>query len=614
VLDAQAIVDKCRVMQRRFRESDGCWQDVLAARRGDLDQVFPDMVSEDWPKPIIANFVDVAARDLAEVIAPLPSFNCSSTSMTSEPAKKFADKRSKIAQNYVTNSRLSVQMLVGADHYLTYGRTVFYVEPDFEARLPRVTVEDPMGGYPEFDRWGRCTAYTKRFFKEAAVLAELYPECAEQILKSQPDEKTGQYGETQLELIRYCDDKQLSLVLVAEMPLMLEEIPNMLNECPVVIGHRPWLDMSKPRGQFDDVIWMQLARDTLAKLQLQAVERSVQAPLAVPTDVQDIAFGPDAIIRTATPDKVRHVGADINPISFQEGNVLLDEMRQGTRYPGVRSGGSDASVITGKGVQALLGGFDSQVKAAQLVMQLAFTDVMRLCFKMDEKFWPNLTKEVRGVQNGAPYQISYKPSRDIAGDTSVDVSYGFAAGMDPNRAVVLLLQLRAEKLFSRDYFARQLPFDLNVTDEAIRVAVEDTREALFQSIYGYVQAIPALAESGQDPSGPVLKVADLVKRLQRGEQIEDVVVRVFAPQANEPGPVGGPDSGGPPGGPPAPGGPGMGGPGGGSVPPSGLMRGVSPGQAGQAPGGRPDLSVMLAGLNPSGSPAMSAYTMRRRRV
>lgn len=614
MLDADQIVKKCRSLERRFRETDEVWRNVLAVRRGDLDLVFPDLVSEDWPKPIISNFVDIAARDLAEVIAPLPAVNCSSTSMTSDAAKKFADKRAKIAQNYVQYSRLDVQMLTGADHYLTYGLGVLYIEPDFECSLPRMTIEDPMGGYPEYDRWGRCSAYTKRMYREAGILAELYPEHVDEILKLDRDlAKTPvDSGENKLEIIRYCDGTQITLVLVAERPIVLESVVNKLGECPVVIGHRPWVDMSKPRGQFDDVIWVQLARDILAKLQLEAVTKTVQAPLAVPMDVQEVAYGPDAVIRTNSPEKVKHVGLDLSPSSFQEESILLDEMRTGTRYPGVRTGGTDASIITGKGVQALLGGFDSQVKAAQLVFQIAFTDAIRKCFMMDERYWPNKTKEIRGQQNGTPFELSYKPSKDINGAWDCDVSYGFAAGLDPNRAVVLLLQLRAEKLFSRDYFARQLPFELNVVDEQTKVAVEDTREALFQAIYGYVQAIPALAQSGQDPSGPVVNVARMVKLLQRGNQVEDVVAEVFAPQPPPGGQLG---PGGPQGGPGAGdlSGGGMA-PGGGGLSPGGLMRGVAPGQAGEAPGGRPDLKVMLAGLNPSGNPSMSSYVMSRRRA
>jgi hypothetical protein len=52
-------------------------RDVLSVRQGDLSKVYPSMFSEDYPKPLVANFIDVAARDLAEGMAPLPSFNCS---------------------------------------------------------------------------------------------------------------------------------------------------------------------------------------------------------------------------------------------------------------------------------------------------------------------------------------------------------------------------------------------------------------------------------------------------------------------------------------------------------------------------------------------------------
>lgn len=70
-------------------------------RAGDVSNVLPGMFPDDWPRPIIANFVDITARDLAEVIAPLPSVNCSAGHMVSERAKKFTAKRTKIAHWYV---------------------------------------------------------------------------------------------------------------------------------------------------------------------------------------------------------------------------------------------------------------------------------------------------------------------------------------------------------------------------------------------------------------------------------------------------------------------------------------------------------------------------------
>jgi hypothetical protein len=602
MLDARQILDKTRRLQTRWNPTEKRWFDVWAARQGEITSIAPDLVSEEFPKPIVANFIDTVARDLAEMVAPLPAFNCSSASMQSDAARKFADRRSKIAQHYVAQSGLDTQMLWAADQYFTFGVAVAYIEPDMELKCPRITFEDPIGGYPEFDRWNRITSYTKRFYGESDVIAGMFPEYDTAIRKAATNIGAGS---DRVELIRYCDPHQITLVFVGKEPVVLMSTRNILGETPIALARRPWLSTSEIRGQFDDVVWVALARDMLAKLQLEATEKAVQAPLALPNDVQEIGFGADAILRTATPEKIRRVGLEMSPAGFTQSEQLLREMHDGTRYPQARTGGDVGSIVTGRGVQALLGGFDTQIKAAQQAFRSCFVDSMRLCFKMDEKLWGNSQKQIRGHAAGVPYDLKYTPAKDIAGDHTVEVTYGFAAGMDPNRAVVMLLQLRAEKAISRDYFMRQMPFDLNVLEEQSKVDVEETREAMKQSIYGYAQAIPALAQQGMDPGEIVRQLVAVVRGLQKGRAIEEVVSEAFAPQ--------------PPAAPPAPGdgGPeGPGGPGGpsGGLTDSGLMRGVSPGQAGMAPGGRPDLSVMLAGLTGSGQPQMSAFTARRRRI
>lgn len=611
---AVRIEQHLRMLQRRYRDRDMRWEEVRAIRRGDFEQ-FPEMVSEAFPKPIVQNFIDTTARDLTEMLAPLPSFNCSSISMRSDAERKRADVRTKIANNYITNSRLNVQMLYGADHYWTYGMAVFYIEPDFDERLPRIVMEDPSGGYPEFDRWDRLLTYTKRIFCDAHVLADLYPEYEGAILDC-ATESAGKDSEIQVELIRFWDDWGQTLTLGGKHPFVLDRVKNRTSKIPVVIAKRPGLEPGRIKGQFDDVIWTQIARDQMAKLQFEAVERAVTAPLAIPNDVQDVSYGPDAVMKSATPEKIRKVGMEMTNMSFLESNTLLQDLQAGSRYPAARTGSVDASVVTGRGTMAMMSGLDTQIRAAQTVFQNAFRDVMALCFQMDERVWPKAQKKVKGVADGTPFEIVYVPGKDIAGNTSCDVEYGFAAGLDPNRAVVMLLQLRAEKVFSRDYMARQIPFDIDVTEEQSKVNVEDTRDALMQGIFGYVQSIPAMAQQGMDPADAVQKVSAIVKGLQKGKNVEDVVSQVFMPQMppEMPGETGGdidPLSGEPM----PPGAVGGGGesPGAGLTP-SGLMTGVPQGQAGQAPGGRPDLSVMLAGLTSGGKPQMSNFLMKRRRV
>ena len=295
--DIETIARRVQNMKERNRNRDARMSDLLAVRKGRMTEVFPDMFPEGMQSAMVANFVDVAARDLAEVLAPLPSFNCSTSNTTSDRAKAFADKRSMIANNYIYTSRLQSQMYWGADWYFSYGFLPIHVEPDFETNLPRIRIEDPMGAYPEFDRFGRCVAYAKRYMKTIGELANEYPEYAGDLL--------GRLGFNQdtsalVEMIRYTDKDITVLFVPSRNNLILNAANNITGSMTVKVARRPGID-DEARGQFDDVLYVQLARARFANLAMEAAEKSVQAPLVVPNDVLDMPMGPDAVIRTANP-------------------------------------------------------------------------------------------------------------------------------------------------------------------------------------------------------------------------------------------------------------------------------------------------------------------------
>ena len=109
-LSVNQIADKYTALKARYANRDAAMADVLAVRKGNIEQVAPDLFPEGATKSMIANFVDVAARDMAEVLAPLPSVNCSTAKTTSESAKKAADLRTMIANHYLEASRFQTQM------------------------------------------------------------------------------------------------------------------------------------------------------------------------------------------------------------------------------------------------------------------------------------------------------------------------------------------------------------------------------------------------------------------------------------------------------------------------------------------------------------------------
>lgn len=523
-LNITQIANKVEALKRRNASRDSRMGDVLEVRRGNLVNVFPEMFPEGATKAMIANFVDVAARDVSEVLAPLPSFNCTSANIT-DRAKKFADTKTLIANNYVQFSRLQTQMYQGADWYGTYGFLPIVVEADQESNLPRIRVENPVGSYPEYDRYGRVVSYTKRYRKIIAELLAEFPEYERQILNGYRIDEIDLYSE--LEMIRYEDKHVILLYLPNRGNLVLAQSDNPMGEVMVRIARRPGID-DEPRGQFDDVLWVQIARARFAQLAMDAAEKSINAPLAVPNDVQEFAFGPDAILRTAQPQNIRRVGLEVPPAAFTEAALLQQEMRMGARYPEGRSGNINASVITGQGVQALLGAFDTQVKTGQQILSDTFEDVMQLCFKMDERLFPG-TKKISATSGGAKFEIDYDSRKDINGDYGIQVRYGLMSGLDPSRALIFSLQALGADLVSRDFVMRELPWSMNVTGEQQQIDVQRMRDNLNTAMSQLAQAIPQMTAQGQDPSDLAMKMAAVIKARQKGTAIETAVSEVFAP-------------------------------------------------------------------------------------
>lgn len=524
-LNITQIASKVEALKRRNSNRDARMADVLEVRRGNLVNVFPEMFPEGATKAMIANFVDVAARDVSEVLAPLPSFNCTSNN-NSDRAKKFADTRTLIANNYIQVSRLQTQMYQGADWYGSYGFLPIAIEPDFELNMPRIRVENPIGFYPEFDRYGRLVGYAKRYVKTIAELIAEFPEYEREILNGYKMDEVDVYAD--IEMIKYEDKNVILLYLPTRGNLVLTRTDNPMGEVTVRVAKRPGID-DEPRGQFDDVLWVQIARARFAQLAMDAAEKSINAPLAVPNDVQEFAFGPDAILRTAQPQNIRRVGLEVPPAAFTEAELLQREMRLGARYPEGRSGVLDASIITGQGVQALLGAFDTQVKTGQQILADTFEDILALCFRMDEKLFP-VDKKIAATSGGARYELTYNPRVDIRGDYTVQVRYGLMSGLDPSRALIFSLQALGADLVSRDFVMRELPWSMNVTGEQQSIDVQKMRDNLNASMASLAQAIPQLTAQGQDPSQLVMNIAEVIKERQKGTNIEDAVKKVFAPE------------------------------------------------------------------------------------
>lgn len=606
-LDLGDIPARVDALRARYSLLDSRNAEVQAVRRGDFESIAPDLFSDQFRRPVVANMIDTAARDMAAMLSPLPAFNCSAPSMLSERARKFADTRTKIARHYIQSSNLELQMADrGADSYNSYGLLVACVEPDFEKKQPYIRIESSIGAYPVWNDKGKTVEFARIYYRDWFSIVADYPE-VNYLKTAYP---MGIQNNNLVQCVKYVSSKKCVTYLPQMGNTPLENMANPIGECYYYVAKRPNAEENGIKGAYDDVIWVQLARHRIQMLLMEGIDKAVRAPIIVGPDVDDLALGPDGIIHTqGGAQSVGRARLDMPPQAFTAGELLKSEIQVGSMSSEARSGQTDASVITGQGLQQLAASFNTQISIGQTVLKTAFRELIGMAFRMDEKLFGSSKKEIRGNDNGVPYSISYTPDRDIAGDDTVDITYGFAAGLDPNRALVFLLQADGAGLVSKDYVRRSLPVDLNAAEEEKKIAVEQSRQSLIMSFSALSQSIPQMAASGMDPTPVIQQMAMFIQLLQKGLSVEDAASKAMAPPPFPPGA----STTGTPGAPPGQSAPGGGAPAG-FDPNSGLPGDIRPGLATEGPQGRPDLQSLVASLGSSGQPNLQAGVRRQNPV
>lgn len=566
-------------IRSRNAARDQAYRKIIAIRKGDYETVAPGLFNtSEFDRPLVANLIDTTARDIAEVMAPLPSFNCASNSMTDADQKR-QDLREAIANSYVQASRLQDQMFEGTDRYGSFGFMAYIVEPDFTDQMPVIRIGECATSHYTTDYRGRCKEYFEVYRAPVEQLCADYPD-AEAALKARYNGVSDS-----CEVVRYYDHEKTAL-LCLDPCVVLVSMKNRLGRPPVRIVERPSIT-GETRGQFDDVIWVQIARALVQMYTMNALEQSVNAPIAMPKDVQEFEIGPFTAIQSDSPQNIGRVNLQLSPGLFPEAQILAQEQRTGSRYPEGRSGSIDASIVTGQGVQALMGTFDTQVQTFQRLNVSALEDVIEMCFRMDEVYWGGVKKTRRIKDNGAPRKFDYEPAKDIDGDYTIDVTYGAIAGLDPNRGLVFVLQALAGGLIAKSTARKTLPVDLNVVAEERQIQLEQIDDSIAASLAMLPQALPQMAMMGQDPRELVLQFAEVRKLITQGKSPSEAATKVFAPKE-----------------PPAP-----------AVDP--MQEAMAAAQGGdpnalpgQGGGGASDLLMSLAGLTPGGEANLQSNVSR----
>lgn len=594
---------RVRDMQGKFTHRDSNMHMVRMVREGRMHEIqgMGQYFSDELPRTTSANLVRTAAEDLRNVMGTLPALDCSSGNGVSNNDKKRATKKNRIGRDIWEESKLETQFLNFADHYNTYGFAVFCVEPDFKRKKPIIRVEDPRGFYYLKDRWG-CVVEAARVWETPLdELCLMFPE-AEVKLRAAKNYNNS----ATVQVARYTHkDHGTILFCPSADNTVLQILPSIIDGyLPYFVVEQPSIS-DIPGGRFDETIWIQYAKVLMAQYMFRAAERSINAPVVLPRDVGGYEEGVDSHVYT---DNWRP-GMGIMDLNvprdvFMFGDKLEVEAKESAGYPDARNGRIDASIVTGRGVEALMGTFDTQVKTAQLLFKRALEEATEYAFMLYMRFFPNVMHTICGIDNGQSYRLTFTPSRDIGDDYKVMCTYGFMLGNSPAQAVMMLLQFQNGELLSQESVQKKLPWDIDVDLENRKIHVKRLNDSILAGVAAYAQSLGVMIQQGQPPQAVFDPIVKLIKAREAGKELSQAALEAFTPPEAE---VASPEM---PEMPPEGGGMGLGNP---AMGPGGLLRGVAPGQAGMPPGGLPTILNTAASLRgDQGRPEMSATILRRR--
>jgi hypothetical protein len=295
---AEEIVQLVQQVRARNAQRDLNIRKVIAIRKGDYEAVAPGLFNNaDFDKPLVANMVDSCARDLAESFASLPHVSCQSAILASNAEDGRQELRTAIANGYIQESRLQDQEYDGADKFSSFGFKVYMVEPDFEAKMPRIRISDSQAGYYVRDFRGVTKQYFEVSLVSASNLAVKYPEFRGLVAKAASDQYAKYDPTKKLEIVRWYGEDGFQAVILLQPAVVLSSYQSKFKKCPVRVVARPQLT-DETRGQFDDVIWVQIARALVQMYTMNALDQAVNAPIQIPTDADEMELGPFTAIRT----------------------------------------------------------------------------------------------------------------------------------------------------------------------------------------------------------------------------------------------------------------------------------------------------------------------------
>jgi hypothetical protein len=416
-------------------------------------------------------------------------------------AKEKARSRREALLSIWDANNVAMKLRRRSRHLLGYSNSPVYISPDFERKVARWRVINPLDTYPapldDPDEMIPADCIISMTRTER-WLREHYPEAMLTVKATcRPDDTYT--------VLNYTDAEQVVLVVLGKTDaeieaanptvseqmrnryshLALERIPNRTGQPLVIIPERFTLD--QPHGQFDGMIPMFLSRAKLHALNEIAVQRGVfpnEWLVARPNETPEIIQMADGLSGEMGVVK----GGDIATQQLNPGyktDIMIDRIERQERLeagvPAEMGGEAASTVRTARRGEQIIGAtIDFRVQEAQELLATSLLHEDHLAFAIEKAYWGNMPKSFLVPGRKVAGEKSYLPN-EMWATTKHYVNYP-ATGSDVNNLVIGLGQRLGTGLISRESAREADPLIEDPELEKDRIVAEGIEQALLSSI------------------------------------------------------------------------------------------------------------------------------------
>jgi hypothetical protein len=216
-----------------------------------------------------------------------------------------------------------------------------------------------------------------------------------------------------------------------------------LGSCPLKAAARITHNDS-PRGALIDIIpQLKLAQNFMARL-LDDLQASIYAPIVLDNIKNPHEYGLGAVLIGTGAGKA-FIDRDRPPVNFEAQQTvqsIMEQTRRQAMEPSQRSGEAGASIVSGKGVDALLGTFNAELAAAQADCEILVGDLTSSTAAMDEQYCFGEKQINVLTDTGEMRDETYDPAKLFKGDHRFSCSYGDRTGLNEQQYLTRIAMVK----------------------------------------------------------------------------------------------------------------------------------------------------------------------------